>query len=204
MDKTFSAKQKFAFNNCNRRINILEGAIRSGKSFICFYIWIKFILEAPAGNMAMCGRTILTLERNVLKVKGGLFDILGHKSYRYLRNKNEIHVGDRIIYCFGASDEAAEEKLRGATLVGAFCDEVTLYPESFVKQLDGRCSITGSKLFFTCNPDSPNHYIKTEFIDKLRENDKLSITVHSFLLEDNPVLSGEYKVHLESLHSVIW
>ncbi len=47
-----------------------------------------------------------------------------------------------------------------------FFDEVALMPESFVNQATGRCSVEGSKYWFNCNPDGPNHWFKTGWIDK--------------------------------------
>jgi PBSX family phage terminase large subunit len=81
---------------------------------------------------------------------------------------------------------------------------VTLYPESFVNQLDARCSITGSKLFFTCNPDSPNHYIKQNYLDKLIDGYHKNIAVYSFLMEDNPALSRDYVDHLKTLYTGVF
>lgn len=114
----FSNKQKKAFQQSNKRINILEGAVRSGKTFVSFYIWIRYILDAPEGDLVMCGKTTGTLERNVLRAKGGIFDLLGDGNYKYLRNQGMLIIGRRTIYCIGANDEKSENKIRGMTLAG--------------------------------------------------------------------------------------
>ncbi len=69
-------------------------------------------------------------------------------------------------YIFGGKDERSQDLIQGITLAGLFCDEVALMPESFVNQATGRCSVTGSKYWFNCNPDGPYHWFKVNWIDK--------------------------------------
>jgi len=78
------------------------------------------------------------------------------------------------------TDTKASLSLRGAT--------AALMPESFINQAVGRCSVTGSKIWFNCNPEGPEHFIKTEWIDKLQ--DKNFIRIH-FTMEDNLSLAPE-------------
>ncbi len=87
---------------------------------------------------------------------------------------------------FGGKDEASQDLVQGLTAAGAFFDEVTLQPESFVNQAVARCSVEGSKLWFNCNPQGPYHYIKVNWIDKAVEKNLFRI---HFLMEDNPSLS---------------
>ena len=79
---------------------------------------------------------------------------------------------------------------RGFTAAGALADEVALFPQSFVDQMIGRCSVDGAKIFMNCNPEGPYHYIKTEFIDKAKE--KLIYYLH-FTMDDNLSLSERVK-----------
>ena len=76
--------------------------------------------------------------------------------------------------------------IQGITLAGVFFDEVALMPESFVNQATGRCSVEGSKYWFNCNPEGPDHFFKVEWIDKLTE--KNLIRIH-FTMRDNPSLA---------------
>lgn len=181
-----SPKQIDFLLNSNARINIADGAIRSGKTFVFNLRWLEYIVNGPKGTLLMAGKTIRTLERNVLKAEGGLFDILGEGNYKYNGSTGELTVGDRKIICIGASDERSENKIRGMTLAGGLCDEVTLFPKSFVEQLIGRCSVAGSKLFWNCNPDSPYHYIKQDYLDNI--NMKGQVKHWRFLMTDNPFL----------------
>jgi len=42
---------------------------------------------------------------------------------------------DAGIYVAGANDERSEGRIRGMTLAGVYGDELTLWPESFFKQV---------------------------------------------------------------------
>ena len=63
-------------------------------------------------------------------------------------------------------------------------------PQSFVNQALARCSVKGSKYWFNCNPEGPNHWFKIEWIDKAKE--KNIIHLH-FTMDDNPSLDEETK-----------
>lgn len=186
----FSQKQLDFLVNSTARINIADGAVRSGKTFIFNVRWLDYIMNGPPGTLLMAGKTIHTLERNVLTANMGLFEILGEGNYKYNRSTGELFVGNRKIICIGAANNASEGRIRGMTLAGALCDEVTLFPQNFVEQLLARCSVAGSQLFWNCNPDSPGHYIKADYIDN--EEIKDLVKLFHFLMEDNPALPQEY------------
>ena len=61
-------------------------------------------------------------------------------------------------------------------------------PRSFVEQVCARCSVEGSRLWFSCNPESPAHWFYQEWVQKAREKNVLRL---SFTMEDNPGLSRE-------------
>jgi PBSX family phage terminase large subunit len=75
------------------------------------------------------------------------------------------------------------------TLQGAYCDELTLFTEDFFSMLLSRLSEPKAKLFGTTNPDSPNHWIKTNYIDR---QDELDLFIMQFLIEDNTTLDSSY------------
>ncbi len=57
----------------------------------------------------------------------------------------------------GANDQRSEGKIRGSTLGGAYCDELTLFPKDFFVMLLSRLRVEGAKLIATTNPDVPTH-----------------------------------------------
>lgn len=193
----FSKKQLQAFQQSNSRINILEGAVRSGKSFILLMRWIDYIINGAPGDLVICGRTDRTIKRNIINP---LIELVG-SSLHYSMAKGEVTLYGRTIYVVGANDDRAEGKIRGATFAGALIDEATLLPENFFKMLLSRLSISDAKLFASTNPDSPYHWIKTDFIDR---EDELDIKVIKFNIRDNPSLSEDYIKNLTNEYQGLW
>lgn len=169
---------------------ICDGSIRSGKTTVMSLSFVMWAMETFNGeNFALCGKTIQSLRRNVIKqlklvLKSRGYDVIEHRS----ENSMTIRLGDveNEFYLFGGKDEGSQDLIQGITLAGVFFDEVALMPESFVNQATGRCSVEGSKFWFNCNPEGPDHFFKTEWIDKLTE--KNLIRIH-FTMRDNPSLA---------------
>ena len=151
--KPFSSKQLDFIRNSTARLCILDGAVRSGKTIACNVRWLTYMATGPKGDLAILGKTRDTLQRNVLNT---LFDIVGDSNYHWINKQaGELMLLGRRCYCFGAANEEAESKIRGATFAGALCDEANLYPKNVFQQLLARLSIEGAQCFLNCNPDSP-------------------------------------------------
>ena len=185
-----SPKQKKTLKESTSRINIWEGAVRSGKSFASLIRWLEYIQEAPEGNLVMIGRTATTIKHNLVDEICGLIGT----DARYYSGKNELNLWGKRIYLIGASDERAETKIRGSTFAGAYIDEATLIPESFWTMLLSRISIPGAKIFTTTNPDNPFHWLKKNYIDRQEE---LDLNLWKFSLDDNPSLTEEFKTNIK-------
>lgn len=197
--KPFSPKALDVINHATARLVILHGAVRSGKTFACNVVWLKYLATGPQGDLLMAGKTRDTLQRNVLNT---LFDIVGPKNYHWVdKQAGELNLLGRRIYCVGAANEEAESKIRGATFAGALCDEVSLYPENFFTQLMARLSIPGAQCFVNTNPDSPGHWFYTKFLANKKILDK---QVWKFYMEDNLSLSATYIANLKSEYSGVW
>lgn len=192
-----SKKQIESIIHSNARLNIWEGAVRSGKSFSCLLRWIEFILKGPPGELMICGRTEDSIIRNVIRPMERMVgtDML------YMPGKREVRLWNKIIYVVGANDERAAWKIQGATLAGALVDEVTILPESFFKMLLSRLSVPGAKLFGTTNPDSPFHWFKTQYLDRLEYP---QLKVFKFLIDDNPSLDQDFVSNLKKEYTGLW
>ena len=174
---------------------IADGAIRSGKTLcmsLSYVLWAMSTFNMQ--NLGMAGKTIGSFRRNVLfwlklMLRSRGYKVADHRS----DNMVEISKGDTVnfFYIFGGKDERSQDLIQGITLAGMFFDEVALMPESFVNQATGRCSVDGSKFWFNCNPDSPSHWFKINWIDKADE--KKLIYLH-FTMDDNyPCRRGSRK-----------
>lgn len=205
----FSNKQKDVINKTIKNelgfINILEGSVRSGKTFIVNLAWTLFILNSPHDVFLMSGESTDSLYRNVI---GDMIFILGRSRAVYQDSAKggaqliiNYNGKTKICYCRGGSKANDEGKIRGITIGGWMADEITLHHESFVKQALSRMSLEGAKAFWTTNPDSPYHYIKTEYIDKAQEKGYYH---WHFNLDDNLTLSEEYKKNIKNAYSGVF
>lgn len=192
-----SEKQQDAFLKSDARINIFEGPVRAGKSFVSLIRWIDFCINGPEGALILCGRTDKTIKRNIIQP---LQSLIG-KAVVYKQGKGEVQLYNRVMYVVGANDDRAEAKIRGSEFAGALIDEATLLPENFFKMLLSRLSIDGSCLFASTNPDSPYHWLKRDFIDRQSE---LDLKVFSFNIRDNPSLTDKYIQDLSKEYQGLW
>lgn len=175
-----------------RRINILEGSVRSGKTWISLIIWGLWVATMPAdGSYLMTAKTLTALKRNCLDP---LQDMIGASNFSFSLPTKEGRLFGRKIYLEGANDAKAESKIRGLTLAGAYCDELTQFPEDFFAMLLSRLSAPGAKLLGTTNPDTPMHWLMQNYI--LRADD-LDLLVDKFLIDDNTFLDPEYVTKLK-------
>ena len=181
---------------------ICDGAVRSGKTLcmsISFILWSFYSFSES--SFAICGKTITSLRRNVVTP---LLPVLSQMGFtvKELKSANVIIIqkGKRSnrFYLFGGRDESSASLIQGMTLSGVLLDEVALMPRSFVEQALARCSVTGSKFWFNCNPENPQHWFYNEWIKKSREKNCLYL---HFLMSDNPSLSKDIRKRYESLYS---
>lgn len=180
---------------------IADGAIRSGKTLCMSLSYVLWAMESfNQQNFGMAGKTIGSFRRNVLfwlklMLKSRGYQVVDHRS----DNLIVVSKGDtqNFFYIFGGKDERSQDLIQGITLAGMFFDEVALMPESFVNQATGRCSATGSKFWFNCNPDNPRHWFKVNWIDKCEE--KHIIYLH-FTMDDNLSLSEKIKERYRSMY----
>lgn len=184
-----SPKQLDFLNQKMARINLLEGSVRSGKTWISLVLWALFVASMPKdAEFLMVGKTLTTLRRNCL----GLLQEL-EPTFTFNTNAKRATLYGRTIWLEGADNERAENKIRGMTLAGVYVDELTLIPESFYYMSLSRLSYKGAKFIATTNPDSPNNYVYTDIVC----NDEIDKRVTKFLIRDNPFLDPDYVDSLE-------
>ncbi|MCK9898147.1 hypothetical protein [Frankia sp. AgB32] len=198
-----SPKQIRSISEANRRLNIWQGSVRSGKTISSLLRWLIFIADPPpSGLLVIVGKTLDTVFRNVFEP---LMDpaIFGEAARHvvYTRGAPTAKILGRRIEIITGNDVRSEGKLRGATIAGMYADELTLLGEDFFTQALARLSVPGAKLFGTTNPDGPQHYIRKKFL--LRQGE-LDLATWHFVLDDNPVLEEDYKNALKAEYVGLW
>lgn len=188
----------------NCKMVIADGAIRSGKTIamICgFFLWS--LSSFPEGEtFILAGKTIGALKRNVIRPALQILAAWG-LPYHYVSSGDEarLEVGRNVYYLYDAHNERSQDRLQGLTAAGALADEAALFPQNFIEQMIGRCSVRGAKLWLNCNPESPAHYVKTELIDKAEEK---GIYHLHFLMRDNLSLSQETRAMYERMYTGVF
>lgn len=147
----------------------------------------------------MCGKSLQTLKRNCLLP---LQELIGERNFTFSLAAKEGRLFGRRIMLEGANDGRSEAKIRGITLGGAYCDELTLFPRDFFVMLLSRLRVEGAKLIATTNPDMPTHWLKTEYLD----NDALCDTLLSvfFHIDDNTTLPADYVESLKKEYTGVY
>lgn len=204
--KTFSPKQaeilRFAYND--EETLICDGAVRSGKTIV---MTLSFVLWAMTHfnhtNFAICGKTVSNAERNILRpfqqIEGMPFTL----NYKISNRMLTVQSGDKenYFYLFGGKDESSYALIQGLTLAGVLFDEVALMPQSFVDQAIARTlSFANAKIWFNCNPESPNHWFYKEWIT----NEERKYKHLHFLMRDNPILTKKEIQRAESLFTGVF
>ncbi|MFI3312861.1 MAG: PBSX family phage terminase large subunit [Eubacteriales bacterium] len=209
----FSPKQKTAMlwwhpartDTCHYDAIVCDGAVRSGKTLsmgMGFVLWAMSHFHNQ--RFGLCGKTIGSLRRNVVaevmpKLQGMGMDIVEKRS----ENKVIITFGSRKneFFCFGGKDESSADMIQGITFAGILLDEVVLMPRSFVEQACARCSVTGSKLWFNCNPASSGHWFYEQWIAGAKDRNCLHL---HFTMEDNPSLAPAIRQRYERLYTGVF
>lgn len=204
--KTFSPKQakilKFAYND--EEIIICDGAVRSGKTIVMSFAFVLWAMSNfDKCNFAICGKTVSNAERNILRpfqqIEGMPFTL----NYKISNRMLTVKCGQKenYFYLFGGKDESSYALIQGLTLAGVLFDEVALMPKSFVDQAIARTlSYANAKIWFNCNPESPNHWFYKEWIT----NEERRYKHLHFLMQDNPILTDKEIQRAESLFTGVF
>ncbi len=208
------AKHAETLRRCRQaRIAVWEGSVRSGKTVTSILAWVDFVCNAPdGGDLIMAGRTIDTLRRNVIEPMITLF---GSANIKPVYGSGRVQIFGRTADLVGVDNAGAESRIRGVTLAGAYVDELTVLAagkgEPWWEMLITRMSVSGAKIFATTNPDSPNHWLLKNYLERAcltvtrestvqirQEYDDTGLHRYRFTLADNPTLSEEYIASLKA------
>ena len=206
---SFSPKQKqiltFPYESDYDAL-ICDGAVRSGKTSIMslsFVLWM--MAEFNHCSFAFCGKSVGAVERNIVQPLLSVRYLQQQFQITYNRSGHVLTVqrGSKVnmVYLFGGKDESSYMLIQGITLAGVLLDEVALMPRSFVEQALARCSVTGAKFWFNCNPENPEHWFRKEWILQAKKHRALHL---HFLMDDNPSLDERTRERYRSMYSGVF
>lgn len=203
-----SQKQKkiLAFPYSRYDALICDGAVRSGKTSIMTWAFIEWAMREFNGQrFGICGKTVDSATKNIIIPFISMSLAKERYTLRWRRSDKllEVRRGFTTNYfeVFGGKDESSQDLIQGRTFAGVLLDEVVLMPQSFVNQALARCSVDGAKLWFSCNPGSPQHWFYLEWIKKHKERNALYL---HFEMADNPSLSEKTLERYRSQYSGVF
>lgn len=190
-----TSKQTIVYEDIKEKtpvFTILHGAVRSGKTFLGIILWLMFVasFRDKGYNFIMTGFTLSSLKKNVLDDIESFFGI-----YTKLDSNNSFQMFGNTILCFGTNASDSYKAMRGLTAYGWYANEITLSHKNSVEEALKRCSGKGARHIWETNPDNPNHFVKTDFIDRSGEmlsDGKHHIIAHHFSIDDNTKLDLAY------------
>ena len=185
---------------------ICDGAIRTGKTAVMMLTFVDDAMRRYDNQrFGICGKTVDSTVKNIIMPYLGLAYAQEKYKIQWRRSDKLLVVsqGKRTNYfeVFGGKDESSFMLIQGRTLAGVLLDEVALQPRSFVEQALARCSVADSKLWFNCNPDSPQHWFYLEWVCQPQKHN--AIRLH-FRLEDNPALDQKIIERYKSLYTGVF
>ena len=100
MNKVYTPKQlellRLWQSDQLKRINLLSGSVRSGKTWISLVLWSFWVATMPKDkNYLMTAKSLTTLKRNILDVLTGL---VGTKHFTYSLAQKEAYLFGRKVY----------------------------------------------------------------------------------------------------------
>lgn len=173
---------------------ILTGAVRSGKTFIDNLLFIYELrrtarLAKKHGDKhpqyILAGASSDSINKNVIISCMNQFGVefkLDRHGHYHLFGVDITHVSTATM--------AGLKGARGFTSYGAYINEATLGVEPVFQEILQRCSMSGSRIIVDTNPDNPQHWLKTDYIDK--EDKKMKKLVYHFTIDDNTHLAPDY------------
>ena len=203
-----SEKQKkiLAFPYSKYDAIICDGAVRSGKTSIMMWSFVEWSMrEFNFQRFGICGKTVDSASKNIISPFIAMTLAKSRYIMRWRRSEKvlEVRRGSVVNFfeIFGGKDEGSAALIQGRTLAGVLLDEVALMPRSFVEQALARCSVDGARLWFSCNPESPQHWFKREWIDQMEKRNALYL---HFEMRDNPSLSVKTLAQYESRYTGVF
>lgn len=206
LNDVFTPKQKqvvHTYLNEDFKYMILAGAVRSGKTYIDNFLFLMDLRRAKQlaekngdkhPQYILAGYSSGTIYNNVISSLEKQFGF----DLRTDRHGHYNLFGIDIVPAFTGSIRGLGS-IRGMTSYGAYVNEASLAVEDVFQEIVSRCSVEHSHIIADSNPDNPQHWLKTKFIDN--DDPKARTVYYHFTIDDNPTLAPDYVESLKASKS---
>lgn len=183
---------RYEFGNWKYLINY--GAVRSGKTFIDNFLFLLELRKVrkranQQGDRRpmyiLGGFSSKSIQTNVIAELTNTFGIEVH----YDRHGHFKLFGVEVVPTYTGSVRGVGS-IRGMTSYGAYINEASLATQEVFQEIIQRCSKPGARIICDTNPDNPQHWLKTDYIDN--QDPKARIETFHFTIDDNTFLPTDY------------
>ena len=177
VSKVLTPKQQWvlwSYRHSNWKYLINYGAVRSGKTFIDNILFLaelqRISIEAKKNKdknpmYILAGYSSNSIQNNVI---GELRNAFGFnpKTDRH----GHYHIfGVDVVPAYTGNIRGASA-IRGLTAYGAYVNETSLATQEAFQEIVQRCSKPNARIICDTNPDNPQHWLKTDYIDNKGKN----------------------------------
>ncbi|WP_093626720.1 PBSX family phage terminase large subunit [Limosilactobacillus gorillae] len=179
---------------------ILSGAVRSGKTFVDNWLFVMELrrvskLAKERGEkhpqVILAGYSSNTIHDNVI---ASIENQMGLELKPDRHGHYHLYNVDIVPAYTGNS--RGMSAIRGMTSYSAYVNEASLStPEAF-QEIINRCSVKGAHIICDTNPDNPQHWLKTDYIEN--DNPETKLLYYNFTIDDNTRLDPGYVSRLKA------
>ncbi|WP_338321059.1 PBSX family phage terminase large subunit [Borrelia miyamotoi] len=179
---------------------ILCGGIASGKTFLACYLFLKILLKGrhlykQDTNNFILGNSQKSSELNVLGQFDKIASMLNISFLPKYSNTSYFKVDSLRINLYGRNKASDFERFRGSNSAIIYINEATtLHKETLIECLK-RLRVGKQTIIFDTNPDHPEHYFKTDYIDNTN-----TYFTYNFTTYDNALIPADFIKTQEQLY----
>ena len=210
--KPFSKKHKdYIKNALSNKMNVAEGAIRSGKTIDHCIIAAMYLEECPDRIHLATGSTLGNAKLNIGVCNGFGLENLFRGRCKWGKYKDnealflKTQTGDKVVIFAGGSKADAYKRILGNSYGLWIATEINEHYDcddsrtSFIKVAFGRqLAAVWPMVLWDLNPCNPSHRIYNEYIDLYNTQYVGGYQYEHFTIQDNLSISEERKREIES------
>lgn len=183
-----------SYMHSNWKYLICYGAVRSGKTFIDNIIFLMELQRVAKQAKRekerrpmyiLAGYSSNSIQNNVISELTNTFGLDVH----YDRHGHFNLFGVEVVPAYTGNVRGASA-IRGMSSYGAYVNEASLATQEAFQEIIQRCSKPNARIICDTNPDNPQHWLKTDYIDN--DDPKARIKTFHFVLDDNTFLPKDY------------
>ena len=210
--KPFSDKHKHYIKSAlSNKMNVAEGAIRSGKTIDHCIIAAMYLEQCPDRIHLASGSTLGNAKLNIGVCNGfGLENLFrGRCKWGKYKDNEALYIytqtGDKVVIFVGASKADAYKRILGNSYGLWIATEINEHYDSddsrtsFIKVAFGRqVAAQWPLILWDLNPCNPSHAIYSNYIDLYKKTYVGGYQYEHFTINDNLSISEERKREIES------